>query len=97
MAAVNVPFTAATADVDAWLFAPDDAGWPEARRASPLSPIVHPHVPVMTEAPIATAATVVLMRRHMSIFDTPKDSLSSESRHPSIGSPVIRLKARQVL
>jgi hypothetical protein len=51
--------------------------------------IPHPHATVMAEAPIATAATLVLMRCHMSIFDTPKDSLSVDSRHPSIVLGVI--------
>lgn len=90
MAAVNVARTVATAGVGAWLPVAAAVPWAEARRAGPLGLIAHPHITAITAVPIATAATLVLMRRHVSIFDTPKDSLSIESRHSLIGSRVIR-------
>jgi hypothetical protein len=89
MAAVNVARTVAAAGVGAWLLVAA-VPWAESRRAGPLGLIAHPHITAITAVPMATAATLVLMRRHMSIFDTPKDSLSIESRHSPIGSRVIR-------
>jgi len=85
MAAVNVALTVSTVDEGAGLLGVSVV------RCAPAAPrlMVQPNVPVMTEAPIATPVTVLPMRRHMSIFDTPKDSLRIESRHLANGLPVI--------
>jgi hypothetical protein len=92
MAAVNVARTVATAVAGAWLLAADAMARPAGRPAGapdPLGLMPQPEIPAVTAAPMATRTTMVLMRRHMSIFATPKDWPGTESRHPSIGSQVI--------